>query len=379
MAKIKFTAIVSEIRGKIRGDVIKGVKDGFVIQDIARIPMRKSEGQMVTRMSVSHFASLWSTLDPDIQTLWETYGASMTPPRAGQWVYIACNVALMTARHPALTPITLPPVDPGIPAVPAIVEVVGLTSLFVPSTPPAVPDYLWLFWNLPADDEVYIKTWYSYLISSRAVGRERWNWLQTVESKHQSELYKRDVFIEYTRRFKLQAVDKYGRVSAYSKAEYDKTKSYLLLDTCDSSVGWKGAPLDPPSEYEFGIQGTACLQQLVAVPGADSYMEVTIDPPYKNLSDKNHLLVHVWTDQWPDIPPTEIAYVKLTDSAGKEMYWWVQFVKDRWQLLDLNLDAPDYEEVGFHRSTIEKLKINTTTDWIPAQLIWRIDFIYATS
>lgn len=115
MAKIVFSALVSSIKGKLHGSVMRGGRSGTVLMDGYKPKSSASSAQHIHRGRVSDKASEWYALSTSVKELWNKYASLLSRPMSGQDAYVMLNVRLASADHADLTAITSPPATPSTP------------------------------------------------------------------------------------------------------------------------------------------------------------------------------------------------------------------------------------------------------------------------
>lgn len=129
MAKVTYTAFVSTVRGKIRGDVGSAWKGRNYIRTLNPSPRQpRTEKQQNTRGYMASLAGEWYALDDTYKELWNKYGSLMPQPITGLNAYIMLNANLWKYLGTAAK-ISYPPATPSVPG-----AIVGLSCASVDST-----------------------------------------------------------------------------------------------------------------------------------------------------------------------------------------------------------------------------------------------------
>jgi hypothetical protein len=125
MAKVEFSAMVSSVRGQVRGGIFRGGRAGAVLMDFYS-PNSRSANQVVQRASVSDFSDGWYALTETDRELWDKYASMLKPCVSGVAAYLRANLRLSAANHADLVAVSVPPASPS-----SIGALVGLTISWI--------------------------------------------------------------------------------------------------------------------------------------------------------------------------------------------------------------------------------------------------------
>lgn len=93
MAKITYSALVSDIRGKVGGHVASGWKGVNYLKKHNPSPRQpRTEEQQTIRGYMSELSVEWYTLTSSQQLLWNKYASLLDKPMTGQNAYIKSNL-----------------------------------------------------------------------------------------------------------------------------------------------------------------------------------------------------------------------------------------------------------------------------------------------
>lgn len=122
MARIKFSALVSEVKGKLNGSVFFKGRYGNVIRNKVSPVNRRSPDQAHIKTLFTLYSQTWRTLSADMRKAWiaaaqdfkasNVFGDSFT--YSGSNLYCQLNINLALIGQPALTKPPLPVKVPGI-------------------------------------------------------------------------------------------------------------------------------------------------------------------------------------------------------------------------------------------------------------------------
>lgn len=73
MARIKTSAIISDIRGKLAGSVFQGTKSGLVLKNISFNPIKASDKRNKSLITAQHVHNAWRTLTVLQRNIWQSF------------------------------------------------------------------------------------------------------------------------------------------------------------------------------------------------------------------------------------------------------------------------------------------------------------------
>jgi hypothetical protein len=207
MAKITYTAIVADIKGKLRGDVFTSYRGIKIIRTHCASPNNPSTPrQQICRGYWSALAGCWWNLPATYQQLWEKYGQRNKGSKSGIGAFIQANMRLLSADNPDLIQVDHPP--------------------FTPSTPMAVQNFNWdwltasiarIQWDDPLNSNTYIQFFH------------RLNWDYTPDYHiywaHTATVNSYPGYYDWTHPYptgtdvhiKARTIDAFGRVSPFTQ------------------------------------------------------------------------------------------------------------------------------------------------------------------
>jgi hypothetical protein len=150
MAKVQFTAIVNEIKGRLANQIYSHQKgsDYIAIRGSSQTNPSTPRQQKV-RGHMADLMSAWSNLTPVQQDLWQSYAKMSHHFKTGKGAYQGLNLRLLCADHPSLGCIDTPPITPGTPTFPTGFCVSAAGSCQMQIT-----------WSGPADASTFITAYF---------------------------------------------------------------------------------------------------------------------------------------------------------------------------------------------------------------------------
>jgi len=206
MAKVTYGAIVSDIRGNIRGNVYTIYRGTHIIRTHCATPYNpNTTRQQQIRTFYTTLLGCWWNLPIAHQELWEKYGQTKKDTRTGIGAFLQSNMRLLAADNNALTQVDHPPQTPSTPTAAA-----GFTWHFVGasiaqiqwSTPLSTTTYIQALHRLNWD---YSPSYNVYWAITKTVASNPglYNWLHTYPTNTKISL-------------KLKTMDTYGRISPFT-------------------------------------------------------------------------------------------------------------------------------------------------------------------
>jgi len=115
MAKIVFSGLVSNVTGKLGGDIMRKGRSGVTLMDGYKPSGMGSSRQRIHRGRINNYSGQWYSLTSLQKNLWNKYASLSSGVMAGFDAYIKLNIRLASADHDDLTSITAPPASPSTP------------------------------------------------------------------------------------------------------------------------------------------------------------------------------------------------------------------------------------------------------------------------
>lgn len=182
MAKITAGIIVSEIRGKVSGNVFSKNKGGAIVRNRVTPINRRSESQSKTRQTLAALAASWRGLTQDQRNSWnaaapnfpQSDNLGQTIFLSGEQLYIRCNTNLSLA---GLSQIVNAPN-------PASFEVIGFTSLTADASDGTIS--LAFTPNVPAGKTLMIRATAPHSAGISFVGQSKFRFIKGVAAAQTS-------------------------------------------------------------------------------------------------------------------------------------------------------------------------------------------------
>lgn len=203
MAKVVFSALISDIRGRLGGNVYSFCRGVHYLKAYNPSPSNpNTEAQQLIRAAFSYYSGLWPNLPPTIREMWERYGSRHEPPLCGRSRYLKTNLVLFASKNAELTYQEHPPFTASTPrsingftATP----VDSVTNRLAWSAPLTAVDFVQSFQSL---DKNYIPGYIKY-----------WSHLQTVRGEVGEIIHTHSYPVGVHVYYRLRTVDSFGRIS----------------------------------------------------------------------------------------------------------------------------------------------------------------------
>jgi hypothetical protein len=222
MAKIRFTSIVSEIRGALRGDVFKGYKQGYSLQNKARPPFSNTQKQSDTRSLLVYLTGLYGQQSADVQALWAIYGSALIPPISGQNAFTKLNLPILASPGTGYTVNLSPPPEP-------VVVLPPSELIYWPNFNGTHQ----IFWIPPADLDTACSLWSARLPGFSLLNRERWGYVGASLNSSPTLLIANPFTINVPVVIRARTITPYGTVSAFTPRVRIYPRVLNYLDRCD--------------------------------------------------------------------------------------------------------------------------------------------------
>jgi len=202
MAKVTYTAIVSNISGSLSGSTFKRNKSGGIILNKPRPKQTRTTAQYDKRRLMAELSGYWHDLSTVGKGLWNEY-ASLTPGRkSGYNAYLQANMRLLAANDVNLTRIDAPPPNPQTPT--AIVE---LSKYYF------FPTWNRVSWTAPLSGTYFTQVYYTVPVRYTMNNKESWQLLGTTISTTGYIDHVHDYPVPMEIFYYARTIDLYGRIS----------------------------------------------------------------------------------------------------------------------------------------------------------------------
>lgn len=202
MAKVEYSALVSQIRGRLSHGVLSNRNMLKVHNAGEHQPL--TEKQSRARGYFSNLKGQWFGLSDVQKGLWDSWAASQSKPMTGLNAYVKHNMRLLMAAHADLEEITSPAHTPSTPA-----HVQGIE---------AWPDsgQTTIEWTAPLDASNYVQVYFAVQVQYRFRTKAKWSLVETVRSDVGQVIHTHQYPAEFYILYRARSIDAFGRVSPYT-------------------------------------------------------------------------------------------------------------------------------------------------------------------
>jgi len=205
MAKVTYSAFVSTVRGKIRGDVGSAWKGRNYIRNLNPSPRQpRTEKQQNVRGYMASLAGEWYALTASYKELWNKYGSLMPKPITGLNAYIMLNANLWKYLGTAAK-IDYPPATPSVPG-----AIVGLCCAKVSSTANQCS------WDAPLESCVWAILDFSPMAGYDEGNHPRWSFAAGVSASITVVTHTHTYPIGTIINYQMRTMDQSGRITPNS-------------------------------------------------------------------------------------------------------------------------------------------------------------------
>jgi len=202
MARITYTAIVSNISGTVAGSTFKRNKSGGIILNRPHPKQTRTDAQYDKRRILSLLSGCWQNITTTNKELWDEYASITKQRQSGFNAYLGMNMVLLSANYSTLVQIQAPPPTPQTPT--ALTE---FSKIIISSSRNS------LQWALPRSYDYFTQVYYCIETKYSLKNKESWKLLSTIPSMdgfvYHDYLYPYGTPIFYYGR----TIDAYGRTS----------------------------------------------------------------------------------------------------------------------------------------------------------------------
>ena len=172
MAKIIFSAIVADMRGRLGGAVYSFARGTHYVKDYQpNVSQPNTPRQCFVRGNFSYYSGIWYGLKPTYKQMWRQY-ASLTGGRiTGYNAFMRHNLRLAAAYHTDFSAVLYPPQTVSTPRFPF-----GISATPSDSTSNVIS------WSHPSDDSTYVQAAFIMEWNYASGYNRHWSFIETVKS-----------------------------------------------------------------------------------------------------------------------------------------------------------------------------------------------------
>lgn len=202
MAKITYSALITDISGTIGGSTLKRTKGRSIILNKVQPAQRRTARQHNIRGYINDLSSRWAGLATTRKELWNNFASLSPKKQSGINAFIMLNQRLLSADHASLVLDIDPPVSP--------------------STPESVKDFdrnyisgskNRLTWTAPNTAGTYTQVYYCVEPGYSFDNKEKWNLVETIISTCLQLDHDHDYPSGTVIRYHARSIDTNGRIS----------------------------------------------------------------------------------------------------------------------------------------------------------------------
>jgi hypothetical protein len=201
MAKVKFSALVESMSGKLNGSTASSWKGVNILKRTARPRQPRSESQQLVRGIMNNLSGQWYSLSSDTKSLWNRFASLLTKPMSGMNAYIKQNSALVRYLGYG-SELSTPPPSPSTPE-----SIYGLSLAVTNSTTNAIS------WTTPVTAADYVIVEYSFLTGRDDSASPRWTFAAGGSASAASVNHTHSFPVGTVMRYRARVMDSYGRMS----------------------------------------------------------------------------------------------------------------------------------------------------------------------
>jgi hypothetical protein len=203
MARVVFSALISDMRGRLNGNVFSFCRGVHYLKAYNPNPVQPdSELQQAYKAALSYYSGLWSGIEPTIKQMWVRYGSRIKSGGRGFNSFLNTNMKLFSTKHADLTFKEHPPLSVYTPRSIngfSVTSVDSVTNRLSWSAPLTEIDYVQAYQSL---DKNYIPGYNKY-----------WSHIQTVRGDVGEIIHSHNYPVGVHVYYKMRTIESFGRVS----------------------------------------------------------------------------------------------------------------------------------------------------------------------
>jgi len=206
MAKVVFSALVSDIRGRL-GDDIYSYQRGvhYIRKYVPKSYDPNTPRQQFTKSNFSYLTFVWNYFTQFDKMLWRRYASVTGNCKTGITAFRKINLTLLAADHADLTIRTFPPQTPSTPTAPY-----GFQVSHTSSTTNVIS------WQHPQNDSNWVQLFYNLIWNYSDHFNQHWMFLKTVRSDVGQIVHTHEYPEGTVMYYKTRSIDSWGRTTPYT-------------------------------------------------------------------------------------------------------------------------------------------------------------------
>lgn len=202
MAKVTYSALITNISGSLSGSTLKRIKGGSIIRDRQHTRNPNTAMQHAVKGHMIELSVSWSDLTSVQQKLWNTYAALNPKSMSGFNAYIMLNLRLLAADYSSFIVQTSPPPTPKTPTAPE-----GASRAYISPTKNRIS------WTAPTGYTSCVQLYYAVEVGYSFKNKEKWQLVKTIAAQtgqidHDHDFPSGTQLVYY-----LRTIDTYGRTT----------------------------------------------------------------------------------------------------------------------------------------------------------------------
>jgi len=206
VAVIKFSAIVSDIRGRLGDSVFSFCRGTHYVKPYnGNVIQPNTPRQQEIRGNFSYFTGVWYDLPPTYKRMWRQYASLLNENVNGFNVFLRHNLRLADANHADFSEVLFPPQT-----------VVPVKYPYPFSAVPVDSASNLISWVAPHDDSNYIQLFFNLEWNYSCGFNKHWAFIETKRSDESSISHAHTFPPGTIIYYRLRALNKLGKISPYT-------------------------------------------------------------------------------------------------------------------------------------------------------------------
>jgi hypothetical protein len=217
MARIKMSALISDIRGKLSDQVYSFCHCTHYVKDYQPVVANpRTYKQVFNRDSFGKLSKSWDDLSTISKSLWNSFAVMHRKTMSGYNAFIMLNQNLCAASHSDLVCVTYPPKFPATPRFPfgfCVTPISSTVNCITWTTPALITNYITARFRL---HKMFCCVFPSYSLCPTVGFRPTFRFVQTVRSDVSQIIHTHTWPSGARLYYKLRSIDTFGRITPYT-------------------------------------------------------------------------------------------------------------------------------------------------------------------
>jgi len=206
LARITFSAIISDIRGRLGGHVYSFCRGTHYIKEHNPNPNQpNNESQQFHRNNFSYYSSVWYNLPNTYKHMWRQYASKLKGHLNGFNAFMRHNLRIASANYSGILCMNYPPLS--------IYEVKYPYPFSI--TPINSTSNL-ISWQQPSSPDMFIQPYFNLEWNYSQTFNRHWKMVCTIGSECGSYIHNHSFPIDTVMYYRLRTLHRFAKISPYT-------------------------------------------------------------------------------------------------------------------------------------------------------------------